>query len=77
MHQSVPPVGNHEEAHQFQLRISLRLTPAERLRDLEAMWDFNDAAKLDYGTRMVAAIRGADGKRLLYKEQTGKSLSVS
>jgi transposase-like protein len=33
--------------------------------------------KLDDGARMVAAIQAADGKRLTYKEQTGKSVTSS
>lgn len=37
-----PPVGSFEEATRFQLLVSLKLTHAERLQELEAMWDFND-----------------------------------
>ena len=37
-----PPVGSFAEAARFQLRVALGMTYAERLRDLEAMWDFND-----------------------------------
>lgn len=32
-------------AREFQLRMSLRATPVERLRDLEAMIDFNAAVE--------------------------------
>lgn len=32
---------SYAAAREFQLRMSLRATPAERLRDLEAMIDFN------------------------------------
>lgn len=37
------PTGgwSYEDAVEFRLRMSLRATPAERLRDLEAMIDFN------------------------------------
>ena len=37
------PVGSFAEAARFRLRIALGLSHSERLRDLEAMWDFNDA----------------------------------
>lgn len=35
-------VGSFAEAAHFQLLVALRMTHAERLVDLEAMWDFND-----------------------------------
>jgi hypothetical protein len=35
-------VGSFAEAARFQLLVSLGMTYADRLRDLEAMWDFND-----------------------------------
>lgn len=48
---ATPPIGergdlpagdwSYEGAREFRLRMSLRATPAERLRDLEAMIDFN------------------------------------
>jgi hypothetical protein len=37
-----PPAGSFAEAARFQLVVALRMTYADRLRDLEAMWDFND-----------------------------------
>ncbi len=37
-----PPIGSFAEAAHFQLLVALRLSYAERLADLEAMWDFND-----------------------------------
>ena len=33
------------DAERFRLRLSLQLSPAERLRDLEAMLQFNEAAE--------------------------------
>jgi hypothetical protein len=35
-------VGSFAEAERFRLLVALTLSHAERLRDLEAMWDFND-----------------------------------
>ena len=37
-----PPVGSFAEAARFHLLVALGLSYADRLRDLEAMWDFND-----------------------------------
>lgn len=39
---STPPIGSFEEASRFRLLQALSLTHLERLRDLEAMWDFNE-----------------------------------
>lgn len=36
-------IGTFEEAVQFRLKMQLKSTPAERLQDLEDMWDFTTA----------------------------------
>jgi hypothetical protein len=40
-----PKIGSFEEAELFSLRVALALTPAQRLRDLEAMIKFNAEAE--------------------------------
>jgi hypothetical protein len=49
------PIGSFEEAARFRLLVALRLTAAERLRDLEAMWDFNEMVEAQNPrTRQIA-----------------------
>ncbi len=40
-----PPAGSFEAAEQFQLRMALKSTFAQRLQDLQDMLDFNAAAE--------------------------------
>jgi hypothetical protein len=52
-----PAIGSFREAQRFQLQVSLSITCAERLRDLEAMFDFNDMIEeLNPHTRRAAAL---------------------
>lgn len=70
------PVGSFVEAARFRLSIALELSYGERLRDLEAMWDFNEmlerrnpqlrviAARLQ-ARREATALSGAAALRLV------------
>lgn len=50
-----PAVGSFEEAERFRLLMSLALTPAQRLLDLQEMIDFNaDVEARNPGLRWVA-----------------------
>lgn len=51
------PVGSFAEAQRFQLLTALGTSYAERLRDLERMWDFNDMVEeLNPRIRRIAAL---------------------
>lgn len=55
-----PPVGSFAEAERFQLLVALGTTYAERLRDLERMWDFNDMVEeLNPHIRRIAVLMRA------------------
>lgn len=58
-----PPVGSFAEAQRFQLLMTLGTSYAERLRDLERMWDFNDMVEeLNPRIRHIAALMRAQRK---------------
>lgn len=45
MMKSPPPAGSFEAAELFRLELALKATPAQRLRDLQEMIDFNAKAE--------------------------------
>ena len=56
---------SYADAREFRLRMSLRATPLERLRDLEAMIDFNARVEANNPRvkRVVEALAGARPSR--------------